>query len=175
MSPERPRPRAPIAAGPGKSAATTRAYSVSSARSALAAAVAERDGHYEALLPMQGGGRSAEDAEARRVGPGGIESGTQIRLSGEGEPGTHDGPAGDLYVSIRVKAHRLFTREGYDLIPRQGVTVAQAALGATLEVPTLNGDAEVQIPSGTQTGDVIRLRGQGVPILATRSSGATSW
>ena len=100
--------------------------------------------------------------------PGGIESGTQIRLSGEGEPGTHDGPAGDLYVSIRVKAHRLFTREGYDLIHRQGVNVAQAALGATLEVPTLNGDAEVQIPSGTQTGDVIRLRGQGVPHLGNQ-------
>jgi molecular chaperone DnaJ len=97
--------------------------------------------------------------------PAGIESGTQIRLTGEGEPGTSGGPPGDLYVSVRVKPHKLFRRDGYDIVHPQVINVAAAALGTTLKVPTLDGEADVEVPPGTQTGDVIRLKGDGVPYL----------
>lgn len=101
--------------------------------------------------------------------PAGIETGTQIRLSGEGDPGLNGGPPGDLYVSLRVKEHRFFWRESNDIIHRQGINFAQAALGASVKVPTLEGEAEIVIPPGTQTGDVIRLEGQGVPHLGSRT------
>jgi molecular chaperone DnaJ len=97
--------------------------------------------------------------------PAGIESGTQIRLTGEGEPGMNGGPPGDLYVSVRVKPHKLFRRDGYDIVHPQVINVAAAALGTTLKVPTLDGEADVEVPPGTQTGDVIRLKGDGVPYL----------
>ena len=97
--------------------------------------------------------------------PAGIETGTQIRLSGEGELGSTGGHPGDFYVNVRVKAHPLFQREGYDIIYRYTGNIAQAALGATLVVPTLEGEAEIVIPQGTQTGDVIRLKGEGIPHL----------
>ena len=97
--------------------------------------------------------------------PAGIESGTQIRLNGEGEPGSNGGPPGNFYVSIRVKPHKLFRRDGYDIVHPQVINVADAALGTTLKVPTLDGEADVEVPAGTQTGDVIRLRGDGIPHL----------
>ena len=100
--------------------------------------------------------------------PPGIETGTQIRLSGEGEPGSSGGPPGDLYVSVRVKGHPLFSREGHDIVLRQTTNVALAALGGPLVVPTLEGEAEIVIPPGTQTGDVVRLNGEGVPYLGRR-------
>ena len=97
--------------------------------------------------------------------PAGIESGTQIRLTGEGEPGTNGGHPGDLYVSVRVKPHKLFRRDGYDIVHPQVINVADAALGTTLKVPTLDGEADVEVPPGTQTGDIIRLKDNGVPYL----------
>jgi molecular chaperone DnaJ len=97
--------------------------------------------------------------------PAGIESGTQIRLNGEGEPGSNGGPSGNFYVSIRVKPHKLFRRDSYDIVHPQVINVADAALGTTLKVPTLDGEADVEIPPGTQTGDIIRLKGDGVPHL----------
>jgi len=97
--------------------------------------------------------------------PAGIESGTQIRLTGEGEPGINGGPPGDLYVSVRVKPHKLFRRDGYDIVHPQAINVADAALGTTLKVPTLDGEADVEVPPGTQTGDIIKLKGDGVPYL----------
>ncbi len=97
--------------------------------------------------------------------PAGIESGTQIRLNGEGEPGSGGGPSGNFYVSVRVKPHKLFRRDGYDIVHPQVINVADAALGTTLKVPTLDGEADVEVPAGTQTGDVIRLKGDGVPHL----------
>ena len=100
--------------------------------------------------------------------PGGIETGTQMRLSGEGEPGSRGGPAGDLYVSVRVTPHAYFQRNGDDIIHVQRVNMAQAALGATVETPTLDGDVEIEVPAGTQTGDVVRLRGSGVPHLGAQ-------
>ena len=101
--------------------------------------------------------------------PAGIEAGTQIRLNGEGEPGANGGRSGDLYVSVRVKSHPLFRREGYDIVHLQKVNVAQAALGARIKVPTLEGEAEIDIPQGTQTGSVVRLKGEGVPHLGSSS------
>ena len=97
--------------------------------------------------------------------PAGIESGTQIRLTSEGEPGTNGGPPGDLYVSVRIKPHKLFRRDGYDIAHPQIINVADAALGTSLKVQTLDGEADVEVPPGTQTGDVIRLKGDGVPHL----------
>ena len=101
--------------------------------------------------------------------PAGIETGTQIRLSREGEPGSRGGPAGDLYVSVRVKPHPYFERAGNDIVHVHRVNVAQAALGATVETPSLDGDVEIEVPVGTQTGDVVRLKGRGVPHLGAES------
>jgi molecular chaperone DnaJ len=95
--------------------------------------------------------------------PPGIESGTQIRLSGEGEPGAYGGGPGDLYVNVRINDHAYFQRNGYDIGYRMRVNVAQATLGASVEVPTLEGLADIEVPPGTQTGQVIRLKGRGVP------------
>ena len=113
----------------------------------------------------RGTGRGVRDRKLAVSIPAGIETGTQIRLSGEGEPGANRGRSGDLYVSIRVKSHPVFRREGYDLIHLQRVNIVQAALGATIKVPTLEGHTEIEVPPGTQTGSVIRIRGSGIPHL----------
>ena len=97
--------------------------------------------------------------------PAGVEDGNQIRLAGEGQAGTSEGRAGDLYVSIKVKKHPYFRREGYDILYRLPVNVAQAVLGDTVMVPTLEGEAKLGVPSGTQSGQVFRLKGEGVPRL----------
>jgi len=94
--------------------------------------------------------------------PAGVDTGDRIRLSGEGEPGMHGGPAGDLYVQVHVKPHRLFTREGNDLYCDVPITVPTAALGGEIEVPTLKGKVMLRIPPETQTGRSFRLRGKGV-------------
>ncbi len=97
--------------------------------------------------------------------PGGIENGTQVRLTGEGEPGSNGGPPGDLYVAVGVKPHTFFHREGYDILYKQSINMAHAALGVTTKVPTIDGEAELVIPPGTQSGQVFRLKGRGVPHL----------
>lgn len=112
-----------------------------------------------------GSGREVRNRKLVVSIPAGIETGTQIRLTGEGESGTGGGPPGDLYVSIRVREDRIFHREGHDVIYRQSVDVAKAALGATVQVPTLDGDVALIIPESTETGDVIRVKGAGVPHL----------
>ncbi len=101
--------------------------------------------------------------------PAGVDTGHRLRVAGEGEAGERGGPPGDLYVYITVKPHPLFKRTGNDLILEQKISFAQAALGATIEVPTLEGTATLKIPEGTQTGTLFRLRGKGVPYL--RGSG----
>ena len=104
--------------------------------------------------------------------PAGIEPNTQLRLTGEGHAGEHGGPPGDLYVAIRVKKHEFFQRQRYDVVYIQHIDIAQAALGLTLDVPTLDGGAELEIPAGTQSGEVIRLKGQGIPHMRnTRARG----
>jgi len=94
--------------------------------------------------------------------PPGVDDGDRIRLSGEGEAGRNGGPAGDLYVEIRVKPHKLFTREGADLACEVPISIAAATLGGEVELPTLNGHVSLKIPAGTQSGKVFRLRGKGV-------------
>jgi len=97
--------------------------------------------------------------------PAGVETGSRLRLRGEGEKGEHGGPDGDLYVFIHVEPHELFERRGNDIYCRIPISFVQAALGATIEVPTLNGMEKVNIPQGTQTGAAFRLRGKGIPHL----------
>jgi molecular chaperone DnaJ len=101
-----------------------------------------------------------------------VDDGLQIRLGGEGEPGERGGPPGNLYVVISVEAHEFFQRRGHDIILDLPVNVAQAALGDMIAVPTVDGEEEVQIKPGIQTGAVIRLRGKGVPKL--RRDGTTA-
>ena len=97
--------------------------------------------------------------------PGGVDTGTQIRLSGEGESGVYGGPPGNLYVVINAKPHTYFRRQEDIIHLELAVNVTQAALGDEVEIPTLDGNELMTIPSGTQTGDTIRLRGKGVPRL----------
>jgi molecular chaperone DnaJ len=94
--------------------------------------------------------------------PAGVDDGDRIRLSGEGEAGRNGGPPGDLYVEIRVNPHKIFTREGADLACEVPVSFAVATLGGEVELPTLNGNVALKVPSGTQSGKVFRLRGKGV-------------
>ena len=104
--------------------------------------------------------------------PAGVDTGSQLRISGEGEGGALGGPPGDLYVVLRVREHAFFKREGASLFCEVPVNLAQAALGATLEVPTLEGGkTKVQVPEGTQSGTLLRVRGQGVPQLGSRGRG----
>ena len=103
--------------------------------------------------------------------PAGIDDGQTISLRGGGDPGVKGGPNGDLYVSIRVKPHPLFTRQGNNVVCDVPVTFAQAALGAELEVPTLDGKVKYSVPEGTQTGSVFRLKGKGIPYLRGNGRG----
>ncbi len=97
--------------------------------------------------------------------PPGVDSGTRLRLSGEGEAGNHGGPPGDLYVLLRVREHPIFERDGNDLHCEVPINIAQAALGAELTVPTLQGDSDLKVPAGTQSGTRFRLRHKGVPYV----------
>jgi molecular chaperone DnaJ len=94
--------------------------------------------------------------------PAGIGEGMRIRSSGNGEPGTNGGPPGDLYIEIRIKQHDIFERDGDDLHCTVPVGLTTAALGGSIEVPTLGGKAEIELPEGTQHGKTFRLRGKGI-------------
>lgn len=94
--------------------------------------------------------------------PAGIDDGMRIRSAGNGEPGTNGGPAGDLYIEIRLKKHDIFEREGDDLHCTVPISFTTAALGGEIEVPTLDGKAAIDIPEGTQAGKQFRLRGKGI-------------
>jgi molecular chaperone DnaJ len=94
--------------------------------------------------------------------PAGVDDGDRIRLSGEGEAGRNGGPAGDLYVEIRMQPHKIFEREGSNLSCEVPVSIATATLGGEVELPTLDGHVSLKIPAGTQSGKVFRLRGKGV-------------
>jgi len=95
--------------------------------------------------------------------PPGVDTGMQIRIPGQGEPSGNGGPPGDCYCAVRVLEHELFDRQGQHLLLRLPVTYSQAVLGANIEIPTLTGRAEVAIPAGAQPGDLITLKGQGLP------------
>jgi molecular chaperone DnaJ len=104
--------------------------------------------------------------------PPGVDTGSQLRIGGEGEPGALGGPSGDLYVVLRVQEHSFFKRDGTHLFCEVPVSVSQAALGAALEVPTLDGGkTKLVVPEGTQSGTVLRLKSQGIPTLGGRGRG----
>lgn len=103
--------------------------------------------------------------------PAGVQTGSRLRLQGEGEPGRNGGPAGDLYIVVLVKEHPVFSREGQDLIVPVDISFVQAALGDKIEVPTLNGPITMEIPKGTQSGQSFKLKGLGIPYLGSNRKG----
>jgi molecular chaperone DnaJ len=118
-------------------------------------------------------GRGKVDSEATltvRVPPG-VDTGTRLRLSGEGEPGDNAGPPGDLFVVLHVREHPLFQREDSDILCEVPISFTDAALGASIDVPTLDGKLKMKIPQGTQSGKIFRLRGKGIPDLNGRGRG----
>jgi molecular chaperone DnaJ len=117
-----------------------------------------------------GSGRRRKKAALNVKIPAGVHDGLRIQLRGEGDAGEATAPPGDLYVVIHVKEHEYFKRRDSDVILDVGINVAQAALGDRVTVPTIDGDVELTIPPGTQTGKVFRLRGKGVPRLRTDGS-----
>ncbi len=103
--------------------------------------------------------------------PAGVEEGTRILFSGHGDSGAYGGPAGDVYVVLHVKDHPFFEREGKDLFCVVPISYSQAALGAEIRIPTLEGESVLKVPEGTQTGTSFRLRQKGVPVLNGRGRG----
>jgi molecular chaperone DnaJ len=119
----------------------------------------------------KGQGRVLKQKSIDTKVPAGVEDGTRIRFAGLGESGLYGGPAGDLYVVLHVKEHTFFEREGNDLHCVVPVSFTQAALGAEITVPTLEGDHTLKVPEGTQSGATLRIRGKGVPVLNGRGKG----
>ncbi len=103
--------------------------------------------------------------------PAGVDGGSRLRLTGEGEGGSHGGPPGDLYVFIHVEPHDFFERDGTDVICQIPVSFVQAALGDKIKIPTLKGEKILEIPKGTQHGDLFRFEGEGIPSLRNGSRG----
>lgn len=103
--------------------------------------------------------------------PAGIDHGQTISLRGQGGAGKNGGPAGDLLITVMVQPHEIFRRDGVDVFCEAPITFTQAALGAELEIPTIDGKVKYSIPEGTQTGTVFRLKGKGVPVLNGRGRG----
>jgi molecular chaperone DnaJ len=119
-----------------------------------------------------GQGRTAKDKTLQVTIPAGVEDGTRIRLAGEGEAGLRSAPSGDLYIFLSVKPHRLFQRDGANIHCRVPLSMATAALGGAIEIPTIDGSrAKVQVPPGTQTGQQFRLKGKGMSVLRTTARG----
>ena len=112
-----------------------------------------------------GDGRTREERTVVVSIPAGIDDGQRIALEGQGEAGPRGGPNGDLYVAVKVRSHPQLVRRGTELFHELPITFPQAALGATLTIPTVEGDEEVEVPAGAQSGQEIRLRGKGVPRL----------
>ena len=114
-----------------------------------------------------GMGATREEATVEVKIPPGVDTGTRLKLAGEGEPAPVQGGApGDLYVVVQVREHPVFTREDTEILCELPISFTQAALGASVDVPTLDGPAKLKIPVGTQSGKVFRLKGKGVPALA---------
>lgn len=119
-----------------------------------------------------GAGRVEKDRSLSVNIPAGVETGTRIRLAGEGEAGLRGGPSGDLYIFIEVAEHTLFMRDGNVLFCRVPVSMTSAAMGGDIEVPTIDGGrSRVKIPAGSQSGRQMRLRGKGMPSLRGGASG----
>jgi molecular chaperone DnaJ len=119
----------------------------------------------------RGEGRERKTHELTVQIPRGVESGTRIRYSGQGEGGTRGGIPGDLYVVVYVQPHPVFERQGRDVICEMTISFAKAALGGRIEVPTLDGKETLHLPEGTQPGDVFRVPGKGLPEMGRQSRG----
>jgi len=119
----------------------------------------------------KGDGLITFDQTLRVKVPAGIDEGARLRMRGEGEHGSYGGPSGDLYIEIHVKQHPFFTREGRDILCDVPISFVQAILGDEIEVPTLEGKTKIKIPSGTQSGQTLRLKEKGVPSLNGRGKG----
>jgi len=119
-----------------------------------------------------GAGRVTQERTLSVNIPAGIEDGTRIRLSGEGEAGVRGGPAGDLYIFVSLRPHAFFQRDGADLFFRAPISLTTASLGGQFDVPTMDGGkTRVKVPEGTQTGKQFRLRGKGMPVLRSSKVG----
>ena len=113
----------------------------------------------------RGAGRVVEERTLSVEIPPGIHDGQRIRLTGEGHVGMGGEEAGDVYVEVRIRPDERFVREGDDVYTTVGITIAQAALGATITIPTLDGEEELELAPGTQPGEIVTLRGRGMPVL----------
>ena len=118
-----------------------------------------------------GSGRTRESKSLEVNIPAGVDNGTRLRMSGEGEAGENGGPSGDLYIYIRVRPHQMFKRDDTDIYMDQRINVAQAALGDEIEVPTLEGRIKFTIPAGVQSGSRFRLKGKGVKSMRSYAKG----
>lgn len=118
-----------------------------------------------------GSGHLPGEKKVRVNIPAGVDGGSQIRLPGEGEAGPRNGVAGDLYIVIQVKPHAVLKRNGTDVVYELPLSVSQAALGDTVEIPTVDGPDRIEIPAGTQYGKIIRIHGRGVPHLRSGRRG----
>jgi len=118
-----------------------------------------------------GDGLTEERVERRVTIPAGVDNDVRVRLAGEGEPGGNGGPPGDCYCMIEIEEHPFLKRDGRDLHCEVPITFSQAALGATVDVPTLDGPKPLEIKRGTQAGEVIRVRGLGMPEVRGRGLG----
>ncbi len=121
--------------------------------------------------PCGGDGRVTADRKVKLKIPAGVDNGIRLRMTGEGEAGTQGGPRGDLYVDLFVRAHEIFTRRGTTLVCEAPISFVQAALGAEIDVPTLEGTTALKIPVGTQPGKIFKLKGKGLASLDGRGLG----
>ena len=119
----------------------------------------------------RGNGRVEKEKTIEIKIPAGVETGSRLRVTGEGEAGVNGGPSGDLFIVLHVAAHETFERQGADLYAAVPITFAQAALGAEIKVKTLDGEQDLKVPAGTQTGTVFRIKGEGMPNLGGRGKG----
>jgi molecular chaperone DnaJ len=125
----------------------------------------------EACPACRGKGQVQQEKVLGLKIPAGVEEGTRLRVSGEGEAGERGGAHGDLYVVLQIREHPYFDRQGNDLYYTIPMSITQATLGAEIKVPTLNGQEKLRVPEGTQTGTVFRLRGCGMPSMDGRRQG----
>jgi molecular chaperone DnaJ len=119
----------------------------------------------------RGAGRVEKEKTIEIKIPAGVETGSRLRVTGEGEAGVNGGPSGDLFIVIHVAANENFERQGANLYSAVPITFAQAALGAEITVKTLDGEEDLKVPAGTQTGTVFRIKGHGMPNLGGRGKG----
>jgi molecular chaperone DnaJ len=118
-----------------------------------------------------GSGRQEKSTPIKFRIPAGVDTGTRLRSSGNGEAGLRGGPAGDLYVVLHIKLHEIFQRDGEDLVCEVPISFVQAALGSEIEIPTLSGKAHIKVPPGTQSGTIFRVRGKGLKSLQGYGAG----